>query len=126
MAQLQGRVATGGLRADTRVWTEGMAEWANASTVAALAPLFAAAPPPPPEPEVDYSAFIVGAWETTGPVTLGSDSGTHRSVLTFKADRSFELFSQGNFSNYQAPYQMHRYPLPSRQAGASAGLHTDY
>jgi len=105
MAQLQGRVATGGLRADTRVWTEGMTEWANAGTVDALAPLFAAAPPPPPEPGVDYTAFIVGAWETTGPVTLGQDSGTDRTVLTFKTDRSFDLFSQGNFRNFQGPYQ---------------------
>lgn len=105
LAQLQARVATGGLRGDTKVWAKGMAEWVDAGTVDVLAPLFAAAPPPPAEPALDYSAYIVGAWETTGPVTLGSDSGTHRTVLTFKSDRSFDLFSQGSFSNYQGPYQ---------------------
>lgn len=105
MAQLQGRVAAGSLRTDTRVWAQGMAEWVNAGTVAALAPLFAAAPTPPPEPQVDYHAYIVGSWETTGPVTFGPDRGTDRTVLTFKADRTFELFSQGEFSNFQGPYQ---------------------
>lgn len=45
--QLQAGVANGQVTAQTLVWTNGMAEWAQAGTVAALAPLFAAPPPPP-------------------------------------------------------------------------------
>ena len=105
MAQLQGRVATGGLRADSQVWTQGMTDWVAAGTVAALAPLFAAAPVQPPEPALDYSAFIAGSWETSGPVTLGDATGNARTVTTYKPDRSFEVFSQGEFSNWQGPFQ---------------------
>lgn len=45
--QLQAGVANGQVTAATLVWTNGMAEWAQAGTVPALAPLFAAPPPPP-------------------------------------------------------------------------------
>ena len=45
--QLQAGVANGQVNAQTLVWTNGMAEWAQAGTVPALAPLFAAPPPPP-------------------------------------------------------------------------------
>lgn len=45
--QLQAGVANGQVTAQTLVWTNGMAEWAQAGTVPALAPLFAAPPPPP-------------------------------------------------------------------------------
>jgi membrane protease subunit (stomatin/prohibitin family) len=48
-------VASGQLTRDTVVWTEGMANWAPASTVPALQPLFSAPPPlpgtPPPLPQ---------------------------------------------------------------------------
>ncbi len=45
--QLQAGVANGQVNAATLVWTNGMAEWAQAGQVPALAPLFAAPPPPP-------------------------------------------------------------------------------
>lgn len=48
-------VASGQLTRDTVVWTEGMPNWAPASSVAALQPLFSAPPPlpgtPPPLPQ---------------------------------------------------------------------------
>jgi membrane protease subunit (stomatin/prohibitin family) len=47
MAQLQQLVANGQLTAATLVWTTGMASWAQAGTVPALASLFAAPPPIP-------------------------------------------------------------------------------
>ena len=55
--QAMGRFATnqmaeaaraGRLRPDTLVWTQGMAQWAAASEVAALQSAFAAVPPPLP------------------------------------------------------------------------------
>lgn len=49
VSQLQAGVANGQVNAATLVWTSGMAEWAQASQVPALAPLFAV-PPPPPAP----------------------------------------------------------------------------
>lgn len=54
--QLQAAVANGQVNATTLVWTTGMAEWAQAGQVPALAGLFAppppptATPPPPPAP----------------------------------------------------------------------------
>jgi membrane protease subunit (stomatin/prohibitin family) len=47
MAQLQQLVANGQLTAATLVWTTGMASWAQAGSVPALASLFAAPPPIP-------------------------------------------------------------------------------
>ncbi len=47
MQQLQAGVANGQINAATLVWTNGMAQWAQAGQVPALAPLFAAPPPPP-------------------------------------------------------------------------------
>ncbi len=49
MAELQQGVVNGQVTATTLVWTAGMAQWAQAGTVPALAPLFAT-PPPPPSP----------------------------------------------------------------------------
>src|SRR5690606_33240999 len=46
--QLQAGVAAGQVNAATLVWSNGMAEWKQASQVPALAPLFATPPPPPP------------------------------------------------------------------------------
>ncbi len=48
VAQIQSGVANGQVTAQSLVWTNGMAAWAAASTVAALQPLFAAPPPLPP------------------------------------------------------------------------------
>ncbi|MDZ7675695.1 MAG: SPFH domain-containing protein [Acidimicrobiales bacterium] len=48
--QLQAGVANGQMNQQTLVWTNGMAQWAQAGTVPALASLFAAPPPPPPPP----------------------------------------------------------------------------
>lgn len=45
--QLQAGAANGQVTAETLVWTTGMAEWAQAGSVPALAPIFAAPPPPP-------------------------------------------------------------------------------
>lgn len=42
------QVQQGNLKPDTMVWTQGMAQWAAASTIPALAQLFQQAPPPPP------------------------------------------------------------------------------
>ena len=47
MQQLQAGVANGQVTAATLVWTNGMAQWAQAGSVPALAPLFATPPPPP-------------------------------------------------------------------------------
>ncbi len=47
MQQLQAGVAGGQMNAATLVWTTGMAEWAQAGAVPALAPIFASPPPPP-------------------------------------------------------------------------------
>jgi membrane protease subunit (stomatin/prohibitin family) len=53
VSQLQAGVANGQVNAATLVWTGGMAEWAQASQVPALAPLFAVPPPPPAPPGGD-------------------------------------------------------------------------
>ena len=50
MQALQTMAMQGTLTAATMVWTAGMAGWQAASTVPALAALFAAVPPPPPPP----------------------------------------------------------------------------
>ncbi|MGQ0624024.1 MAG: SPFH domain-containing protein [Sporichthyaceae bacterium] len=50
LRQLQALVSTGQLTATTLVWSAGMAGWAGAGSVAALAPLFATPPPPLPPP----------------------------------------------------------------------------
>lgn len=47
MEQLQAGVANGQVTAATLVWTNGMAQWAQAGSVPGLAPLFATPPPPP-------------------------------------------------------------------------------
>ncbi|HMS88117.1 MAG TPA: SPFH domain-containing protein, partial [Acidimicrobiales bacterium] len=48
VAQIQSGVANGQVTPDSLVWTAGMAAWTAASTVPALAALFAAPPPLPP------------------------------------------------------------------------------
>ncbi len=52
--QIQSGIAAGQIQAGTLVWTQGMASWAAAGTVPALAPLFSTPPPmpggPPPMP----------------------------------------------------------------------------
>jgi hypothetical protein len=48
--QLRAAASTGQLRGTTLVWTQGMAGWAPASSVAQLAGLFATPPPIPPPP----------------------------------------------------------------------------
>ncbi|HUR73153.1 MAG TPA: DUF4339 domain-containing protein, partial [Sporichthya sp.] len=50
LQQLQQAMQAGQLQGSTLVWTNGMAGWAAASSVAQLAPLFATPPPPPPPP----------------------------------------------------------------------------
>ncbi|PTX05108.1 SPFH domain-containing protein [Pararhodobacter aggregans] len=47
-AALQQMMGSGQFDRDTMVWTQGMAGWAKAGEVPALASLFAAMPPPPP------------------------------------------------------------------------------
>ena len=47
-AQLQQMLAQGQFNRDSMVWTQGMAGWAKAGDVQALASVFAAMPPPPP------------------------------------------------------------------------------
>ncbi|MCC0079248.1 MAG: SPFH domain-containing protein [Rhodobacter sp.] len=47
-AQLQQMMAQGQFNRDSMVWTQGMAGWAKAGDVQALASVFAAMPPPPP------------------------------------------------------------------------------
>jgi membrane protease subunit (stomatin/prohibitin family) len=47
-AQLQQMLAAGQFGRDSMVWSQGMAGWAKAADVPALASLFAAMPPPPP------------------------------------------------------------------------------
>jgi membrane protease subunit (stomatin/prohibitin family) len=48
VSQLQQMIQSGQLLPDSMVWTAGMASWAAAGTVPALASLFGAVPPPPP------------------------------------------------------------------------------
>lgn len=48
MGALQGHVSGGQLKRDSLVWKAGMAQWAKASEVAELQPLFASVPPPLP------------------------------------------------------------------------------
>lgn len=48
MTQLQQQIAGGGVKRDTLVWSQGMANWSAADKVAELQALFAAAPPPLP------------------------------------------------------------------------------
>jgi membrane protease subunit (stomatin/prohibitin family) len=50
IAQLQAGIAAGTFSAATLVWTNGMAAWAPAGSVPALAALFAGPPPLPPTP----------------------------------------------------------------------------
>jgi len=49
-ATLQQMMGAGQFNRDTMVWTQGMAGWAKAGEVPALASLFASMPPPPPPP----------------------------------------------------------------------------
>lgn len=56
IAQLQAALATGTFSAATLVWTNGMAAWAPAGSVPALAALFAGPPPLPPTPPPPPSA----------------------------------------------------------------------
>jgi membrane protease subunit (stomatin/prohibitin family) len=48
MQQLQQLASQGQFTASTHVWKQGMAAWAQASTVAELSQVFGAVPPPPP------------------------------------------------------------------------------
>ncbi len=50
MEQMQAGLAAGQMQPTDMVWTAGMAGWAPANTVPALAPLFAAPPPLPDQP----------------------------------------------------------------------------
>jgi len=50
MDQMRAGAQAGQINGDSLVWSQGMASWAAAKTVPALAALFQAAPPPPPPP----------------------------------------------------------------------------
>ena len=50
LAQMQSGAQAGQINGDSLVWCQGMASWAPAKTVPALASIFQAAPPPPPPP----------------------------------------------------------------------------
>lgn len=97
MAQLQALVAAGTLTPNTLAWTDGMAEWAAANTVAGLEPLFAAsliATPKPTSdsPVADLTTFVVGNWQQTGDVDIpGVGLGTANLAATFGADGNFTL-----------------------------------
>jgi hypothetical protein len=47
-AALKEQIRGGGVKKDTLVWSEGMAEWTAAGQVEAVAKLFASVPPPLP------------------------------------------------------------------------------
>jgi len=53
LQQLSAAVAQNQISGQTLVWSQGMASWAPAAQVPALANLFAAMPPPPPPPPAD-------------------------------------------------------------------------
>ena len=99
MAQLQGFVAAGTLTSATLAWTDGMAEWAAANTVAGLEPLFVAAVTPAPTPAptpvapaVDLATFVVGNWKQTGDVDIpGVGLGRADLSAMFGADGKFVL-----------------------------------
>jgi GYF domain 2 len=98
LAQLQALVTAGTLKPATLAWTDGMAEWAAASTVAGLEPLFAAASPgptPTPTPDapaVDLATFVVGNWQQTGPIDIpGVGPGTADLAASFAPDGSFTM-----------------------------------
>ena len=96
MAQLQALVAAGTLTAGTLAWTDGMAEWAAANTVAGLEPLFAAAATPVETPAAapvaDLAAFVVGHWQQTGDVDIpGVGLGSANLSAMFGADGKFTL-----------------------------------
>ncbi len=103
MAQLQALVAAGTLTATTLAWTDGMAEWAAANTVAGLEPLFVAAvaptptpaPAPAPAPGIpaaDLTTYVVGNWLQTGDVDIpGVGLGSANLAAVFAADGSFTL-----------------------------------
>ena len=95
MAQLQALVAAGTLAPTTLAWTDGMAEWAAASTVAGLGPLFAATTtptPPPVAPAADLTTFVLGNWQQTGDVDIpGVGLGTANLSAKFGADGTFTL-----------------------------------
>lgn len=70
---LRAFVADGTLTAETQVWTDGMAGWAPAETVAVLAPLLAGATHPPaasPGPGAADPAILHGTWLAEGPVPM--------------------------------------------------------
>lgn len=96
LAQLQALVTAGTLKPATLAWTDGMAEWAAASTVAGLEPLFAAAAPAPAPtptaPLADLATFVVGNWQQTGPIDIpGVGPGTANLAASFVADGSFTM-----------------------------------
>jgi hypothetical protein len=108
MAQLQALVTAGTLMPTTLAWTDGMAEWAAASTVAGLEPLFAASTPTPTPtptpgaPAVDLATFVVGNWLQTGPIDIpGVGPGTANLAASFLGDGSFTMSGTIEATNAQ-------------------------
>lgn len=67
-AALIALIKAGTLKATTRVWTEGMADWDTAGNVAEMAALIKAHAPPPVVPAVSF--FVVEGGRQAGPFTL--------------------------------------------------------
>lgn len=96
LADLQALVAAGTLKPGTLAWTDGMAEWAAASSVAGLEALFVVAATPadpgPVAPAIDLATFVVGDWVQTGAIDIpGVGPGNANLTANFSADGTFRI-----------------------------------
>ena len=63
-------VAKGMMNGDTMVWKNGMSQWAKASSVNELAPLFIQQAPPPPMPNQELQFFVFLNGQQVGGQTI--------------------------------------------------------
>lgn len=102
-AQLKTMIAAGNLKPETLVWKDGMANWAAASTVAALQPLMVAA-----KPAFDAKGFLTGTWEARNlkvPLPGVPEGGLMSGTTLYSPDGTFQSFGtiRANVPNPMRP-----------------------
>jgi hypothetical protein len=79
LAELGNLIGNGTVRAETLVWTPGMAEWEVATELPALEAFLTAAPPPIP-PTEQFRQLLLGTWEVRE-TALGTTTVTRVTYL---------------------------------------------